>query len=332
MKGMIMRYWQHLSTHRMHAQGMFVALLVLSCGNLPVAATCLAPLGGLASWWPAEGATIDVMNGNVGTPTGGVTFAQGQIGQALNFDGTGQVVIPDQPNLDLQHFTIMLWVFPTLFDAQETELILSKEPETGFDIALTQYEIGIKNKASAEDDLIPRGHLTFYIGGLTGLPNEFSRWVDGGQVIPLNTWTHVALTFDGASAFAYVNGAATRSLSGLSGTIGSSASPLMLGARSPSELANKPQDHFNGMIDEVEIYNRALTAEEVAGRFRAGSVGLCYPRDADANSAIGSADALAVLQFVKSREPLSGNGDCDKNGWVGVRDAIAIFKTSLATP
>ena len=229
-------------------------------------------------------------------------------------------------------FTIALWVFPTLLDGQETELILNKEPEGGFDMALTQYEIGIKSKAPGEDDPIPRGHLTFYIGGLTGLPNEYSRWVDGGQAVPLNTWTHVALTFDGASAVAYVNGVATRTVSGLSGTIGAAANPLILGARSPSELANKPQDRFNGLIDELEIYNRAFTAAEVLARFQAGSTGLCYPCDADANGVVGLADALAVLQFVKSRVPLPGNGDCDRNGWVGIRDAIAIVQAIVATP
>jgi hypothetical protein len=332
MEGMAMWCRQRLLLKRKRWQGVVAVAAVLLYAPLSVAATCVAPPQGLSSWWPGEGEAVDVMNGHVGTPAGGVSFAQGLIGQAWSFDGSGHVAVPDQPNLNLQRFTIAVWVFATLLDGQETELILSKEPESGFDFALTQYEIGIKSKTPGEDDLIPRGHLAFYIGGLSGLPNDYSRWVDGGQAIPLNAWTHVALTFDGTSAVAYINGTVTRSLSGLAGTIGSSASPLMLGARSPGELANKPQDRFNGLIDEVEIYDRALTAEEVAGRFKAGSMGLCFPCDADANGLIDSADALAVLRFLKSREPLPGNGDCDTNGRVDLRDAIAVFKTILTTP
>ena len=82
----------------------------------------------------------------------------------------------------------------------------------------------------------------------------------------------------------------------------------------------------------MEIYDRALTAEEVAGRFNAGSIGLCFPCDADANGIIDAVDALAVLQFLKSGVSLPGNRDCDTNGQVGVRDAIAIFKTIMTTP
>jgi hypothetical protein len=283
------------------------------------------------NWWPGEGNSTDVMNGNVGTSQGGVTFVQGRVGQAFNFDGTGQVVIPDHPDLDLQRFTLAVWIFPTLLNGEETELILNKEPETGFDQALTQYELGIKSKQPLGDDLIPYGHLTFYIGGLVGLPNDFSRWVDGGRAVPLNTWTHVALTFDGASATLYVDGVVSRRVSGLSGTIGASAAPLILGGRSPSELSNKAHDLFDGLIDELELYGRALSAEEVAVRFNAGSMPLCFPCDADANGALNADDARALVHHLRTNELLPGNGDCDKSGRVGIRDLIAIYKV-LKTP
>jgi hypothetical protein len=156
---------QRLLLERKYWQGVFAVSVMLLCAHLSVAATCVAPPQGLSSWWTGAGEAFDVMNGNVVTPAGGVIFAHGLIGQAWSFDGSGQVAIPDQPKLDLQRFTIGVWVFVTLLDGQETELISSKEPESGLDFALTQYEIGIKCQVPMGDDLIPRSHLTFYIGG-----------------------------------------------------------------------------------------------------------------------------------------------------------------------
>src|SRR5262249_43218238 len=70
-----------------------------------------------------------------------------------------------------------------------------------------------------------------------------------GGAIPLNAWSHVAMTFDaaGGQMVAYVNG------------------------REDSFLPRP----FNGLIDEVSILSRALSAAEVQGIFKAGSAGKC---------------------------------------------------------
>src|SRR5439155_15569349 len=70
------------------------------------------------SWWPAEGNANDIIDGNPGTLSAtGVTFVGGTVGKAFNFDGTGEVRIYNNVNLNLQtNVTMEAWVFPTVVD------------------------------------------------------------------------------------------------------------------------------------------------------------------------------------------------------------------------
>jgi hypothetical protein len=94
-----------------------------------------------------------------------------------------------------------------------------------------------------------------FFGSFTG--NE----VGSGQDLPLNTWTHIAATFDGSSYRIYMNGA----LAGTSiGTLGAAnSSPLVIGG---SGTCSK----FGGQLDEVAMYDRALTPAEVLSIYQTG--------------------------------------------------------------
>src|SRR5207253_739186 len=78
-----------------------VAGAVLSISTvLNLSASCVSPSSGLVGWWPAEGSASDVVGGNNGTLTNGVTFAPGKVGQAFNFDGiSGAITVPASPSL-----------------------------------------------------------------------------------------------------------------------------------------------------------------------------------------------------------------------------------------
>jgi len=237
-----------------------------------VAQTCIQPPSGLVSWWPGDGNVNDIIDGNPGTLVNNATFAPGKVGQAFSFDGMSEVKVTSSSNLNVQAFTIDAWVFPTSLDGRIKQ-ILNKEPETGSDPALLiQYEIGVRGVSDPNAGTIPQGNFAFFIGGISGLPDEYALWVNGGGPVPLNVWTHVVLTFDGSSAKTYVNGALTRTVTGLSGNIGASSGPLKIGSRSYAW-----PEHFNGLIDEVEIYNRALSITEIQAIFNAGSAGKCKP-------------------------------------------------------
>jgi hypothetical protein len=83
-----------------------------------------------------------------------------------------------------------------------------------------------------------------------------ARIVDGTTNARPGQWTHLAATFDGSTERLYVNGAQVASLA-VSGSIFTSANALRIGGNSIWG------EHFNGLIDEVRVYNRALSAAEI---------------------------------------------------------------------
>jgi hypothetical protein len=103
------------------------------------------------------------------------------------------------------------------------------------------------NASTDAGPLRPGGGGTFGGNG-----NAFS----GPTASPLNAWTHLAMTYDGAMLRLYVNGTqvATRAAGGL---IQSVTAPLWIGGNSPYG------EYFTGLIDEVHVYNRALAAAEI---------------------------------------------------------------------
>jgi len=80
--------------------------------------------------------------------------------------------------------------------------------------------------------------------------------VTGTAAVPLNTWTHLALTFDGAMLRLYVN-ATLVSTAVANGAMVTSTGALRIGGNSVWG------EYFKGMIDEVRIYDRPLNASEI---------------------------------------------------------------------
>src|SRR5205807_1137032 len=84
----------------------------------------------------------------------------------------------------------------------------------------------------------------------------------GGGVIPLNTWTHVAGTFDGTTYRVYVNGVLVGSAAGTLG--GVNTAPLTIGM-------SGPYGGFSGLVDDAALYRSALSASEIQTIFNAGA-------------------------------------------------------------
>ena len=78
----------------------------------------------------------------------------------------------------------------------------------------------------------------------------------GPSASPVGAWTHVALTYNGSQLRLYVNGVQVAS-GAASGAIQSSTSPLWIGGNQPYG------EYFKGLIDDVRVYNRALTPAEI---------------------------------------------------------------------
>ncbi len=201
------------------------------------------PSGLVGGWSFDEGAGPTAGDrsgrGNTGTLTGGPSWTtSGRYGGALVFDGVNDLVtIPDAASLDLTNqLTMAAWVRPTALGSWKQ--VLLKERPGGLAYAL--YATGNASQ---------RPNATLTIGG--------DREVNAPAALATNTWTHLAMTYDGAVMRLYVNGSqvATRNQTGSTVV---SAGPLQIGGNT---IWNS--EWFTGAIDDVRLYNRALTATEV---------------------------------------------------------------------
>jgi len=203
---------------------------------------CVPPPSGLVSWWPGDGNALDIFDGNSGTIVGGVTFSPGMVGQAFNLNGTDAYVqVSNAPNLQITgQITLDAWINPTVTGGR----VIDKITAGGSD----GYML---------DTLA--GKTRLIIGGAI---------LSGATTLPTGVFTHVAGTYDGTTLQVYVNGVLDGSLTA-GGAIPSNALTLRIGADSTG--ANL----FSGLIDEVEVFNTALTQPQISAIVLAGSAGKC---------------------------------------------------------
>ena len=174
--------------------------------------------------------------GNVGSISGASWNAGGRFGSALSFDGVNDwVSVPDASSLDLTTgMTLESWVRPSALGGWRT--VVFKERPGGVVYGLFADQAGSR----------PSGQV--FIGS--------ERNAVGKAALPLNAWTHLATTYDGAVVRLYVNGALAGSTS-VTGAMAASTGVLRVGGNSIWG------EWFAGLIDEVRVYNRALSAGEV---------------------------------------------------------------------
>ena len=230
----------------------------------PTPPGCTAPPPNMVSWWPGDGDANDIQGGNDGTLQGGATAsAAGEVSNAFSFAGVGDYVdVPNSPDLQITSaLTIDAWINPST-DSQI-------------------YGAGILSKGSAGAggyaiDII-NGDLRFFFYDATD-PNTAYSVTSPGWLTPakVNTWSHVAATYDSSSGELklYDGGSLIATTTITAGTqIQVNNHGVSIGSR---QSGNGPYDlYFAGSIDEVEIFNRALSQPEIQSIFNAGSAGKC---------------------------------------------------------
>jgi hypothetical protein len=184
-----------------------------------------------------EGTTLFDSSGNgLNGAIAGAAWAAGRNGGALAFDGVDDwVTVNDHALLDVTRLTVSAWVKPTVRTPWMT--VVMKETPDGL-----AYALYANNDVSR-----PAGEI---------LVNGVIRVAQGTAAVATTAWTHLAYTFDGANMRMYVNGVLVRTVA-RAGNIAVSTGPLRIGGNGPWG------EHFNGLIDDVRVYNRALTLAEV---------------------------------------------------------------------
>ena len=212
---------------------------VIGAFNVTTAASGDPNASGLISWWRAENNALDSIGNNNGILHGGTTFAPGIVGQTFSFDRVDDYLeIPHSDSLNFeahQPMSINLWVKRT--STSDISTIFAKRGDCGSQVHYLLQWYGPEN---------------WFVFGSTGAPAN--GVLTTADKLPLNTWTFISITFDGAIVTMYINGS----------PVGSNTMhfdpntvPLTLGAEPACG------DFFGGLIDEVKIFNRALSASEV---------------------------------------------------------------------
>ena len=221
----------------------------------------------------ATDATGKGLNGTVS----GATWTAGKFGTSLSFNGVSDwVTVPDADSLDLTTgMTLEAWVNPAALSGFTT--VMLKERTGG--LAYSLY-------ASDNSNRPPSGYIrrTSDVGTV------------GTTLLPLNAWSHLAATYDAATLRLFVNGVQVASRA-TTGAIATSTGVLRIGGNSVWG------EYFKGLIDEVRVYNRALSAAEI---------------QTDMSRPIGVATAAAAIAAV----PPTSAGDA-----LGTGEATSLLTT-----
>ena len=245
-------------------------LLIMLATSAVQAAGCDPAPSGLVGWWPAEGNANDIVGTNNGTLKGGATAsAPGVVGSAFQFDGTnGYVQIPDSPVFHPTNLTVEAWVLCTLLDT----------PALDGSYLGQQYIVFKQNSrySQFEGFELSKDRLPENVG-----TNDTFCWEvtsSGGQLVFLesvttittNVWYYVVGVRGSNYLQLYINGR-LEAQTAVSFPQNYGNFPLYFGTSGQSYWDHR----FAGKLDEVSLYNRALSSNEVAALYASGSAGKC---------------------------------------------------------
>jgi len=253
-----------------------------------------------------SGATVADASGNNnnGTISDASWTSAGRFGNALVFNGTSaRVTVPDAASLQLTTgMTLEAWVFPT-------------ETPTYWRAIVDKTVDGYYLMASSSQYDQPAAGGT-WVGGNQ---NTF-----GVSLLEVNTWTHLAATFDGATVRLFVNGAQVASQAQTT-PLATTNGTLQIGADSYGEF-------FAGRIDEVRIYNRALTEAEIRSDMATPVDGTPPPPDLTPPSVKLTSPAPGATVFNQVSVSAAASDNVGISGVQFLLDGVALGAEVTASP
>ena len=218
---------------------------------------CVAPPAGLVSWWPGDNNENDIVDGNNPSVVEAVSLVPGEVKNAFSFGTRGYIEIPAAANLENQQFTWAAWVRPDgpgpNNDRYGSVIVIQN-------IDALHNSVGLHWRAT--DD-----RFTFDFGDVN------SEIIASTDAFPTGTFYLVAATYDGSTFRLFVNGKPEGSFAEKK-TVAYSSSGWTFGSGPPSFFSTSVRT-WNGVIDEIQAFNRALSESELQSIFNAGSTGEC---------------------------------------------------------
>ena len=219
----------------------------------------------LVGWWKFDetsgtSAADSSGTGNTGTLTNAPAWTTGGMNNgALTFNGNNQYVsAPDAASLKPASVTVSAWVKPndlstytTCGGATQSYIVFKRNSQTGW------FE-GYNLFASPDGSVVFKTHDAGGGGGNTGIA------ASGAGALPLGQWTHIVGTFSQPDMKLYLNGALVAS-STYNFPLDYGTRPLFIGRSGECGGSGEGiwDGYFNGTIDDVRVYNRALSAADI---------------------------------------------------------------------
>ncbi len=246
---------------------------------------CVEAPDDLVTWFRAEGNSLDEHGDNDGGTLVNTTFDAGKVGDAFNFStGTSYVSVPSATNLNFTNaLTIEGWVKPSTNNSNNG--LIYKGDHLG---SQGVYSLHFENN----------NRMKFRLNGGAGQVTGTTSLTDG-------QWYHVAAVYDQMSMRIYVNGVLDASQA-YTAAVATNNAPLIIGSYF------SPGYSFRGLVDEVSLYSRALTATELSTIVNARGAGKCLPGEVHADPAVAITSAApnptntVIPVTVTFSEPVTG--------------------------
>jgi hypothetical protein len=213
---------------------------------------------GLVGWWPFNGnANDESVNGLNGTNNSAqsTTDRNNIANQAFFLDGeTAHILIPNSPQFNFQNnnsFTLSYWINASSLSNSQISLVISKQDGAGASQDGFNSNIEVNNSSNFR---ISNG-------------SSSAEYTLGSPIntIQINNWYHIVQIFNGAEGFIYINDSLVSNTNG-NAFIGDNTADLLIGKPNWVDGAAK---NFHGKIDDIAIWNRPLTQQEVTVLYNA---------------------------------------------------------------
>jgi hypothetical protein len=236
--------------------------LIVTCIPTQTFSQCETPPTGMISWWTGDMTSLDKIDDNHAIPFNGVTYAAGMVDETFLFDGIDDVAIVfPSPELDTTgDMTAMAWVRRIGYASDEQ-------------VVFCKGSGAVPNDAPIVFALRFRFNLTEFIFRDT-LGNTI---IVNGPAFEDSMYHHYVYVRQGNWHGVYVDGFLFDNGTFVNPPASSAGLSFTLGAQyhNPTSGPNDFDFHFHGELDELMLFNRALTVTEIQAIYNAGTDGVC---------------------------------------------------------
>ena len=178
--------------------------------------------------------------------TGSTVWSSGKFGNAIYFNGTSSLSIPNSSSLDIsstEKFTFSAWLKPDDSSSNGRTIISKAFNTTG---AYPWYQYAVIHYS---------GGIVFYIA------NSSSAFICNGPKITTAAWTHLTVTHDGSNVRFYVNSTLAKTVAVATSFV-SKPNPFLIG-----DDGAGPYGFFKGFIDEMRVYDEVITSAKITSDY-----------------------------------------------------------------